>query len=177
VLYVKEENPITISGGSVGREKVHVTFTNGEITHGDGDEWVAVPTTPGEGKIIVDAAGKKTEFKMRVKYLPNPTGFVGTKNGGAMSSAEFKANGMLRAVLDGSDFISPFKVVSYKVAAIGGGVPQYVEANNDGPRWNGQAAAIVAKATPGTNIFFDNVRVQGKDGRIRELPPMVFQLK
>jgi len=67
VLYVKEDNPMKISGGSVGREKVHVTFTNGEITHTEGDSWVAIPTTPGEGKIVVDAAGKKYEFTMRVK--------------------------------------------------------------------------------------------------------------
>ena len=64
-----------------------------------------------------------------------------------------------------------------KLAAIGGSIPQYVEAVNEGPRWTGQAASIVSKASPGTNIFFDNVRVVGKDGRTRELPPMVFNLK
>jgi gliding motility-associated protein GldM len=177
VLYVAEENPIKISGGSVGREKVKVSFDHGDITHGDGDEWIAIPKTPGEGHIIVNADGKITTFDMRIKYLPNPTGFVGTKQGGAMSAAEFRAMGGVIARLDNSEFISPFKVVGYKVAALGGGIPQYIEANNDGNRWTGQAAAIIARATPGTNVFFDNVRVQGKDGRIRELPPMVFSLK
>ena len=177
VLYVAEENPLKISGGSVGREKVHVSFSNGEIRHGNGDEWVAVPKTPGMGKIIVEAEGKRTEFEMRIKYLPNPTGFVGTKNGGSMSSAEFKANGGLRAVLDNSEFISPFRVMSYKLAALGGNISQYTEAANEGPRWTGQAASIVSRATPGTNIFFDQIRVMGKDGRVRELPPMVFNLK
>ncbi len=177
VLYIAEDNPIKISGGSVGREKVKVSFDHGEITHGDGDEWVAVPKTPGEGHIIVDADGKITKFDMRIKYLPNPTGFVGTKPGGAMSSAEFKAMGGMLARLDNSEFQSPFVVISYKLAALGGSISQYVEANNDGPRWHDQAASIVSKASPGTNIFFDNVRVKGKDGRIRELPPMVFSLK
>jgi gliding motility-associated protein GldM len=177
VLYVKEDNPVKISGGSVGREKVHVSFTNGEISHVAGDDYNVVPTTPGEGKIIVDADGKRTEFTMRVKYLPDPTGFVGTKTGGAISSAEFKAIGGMLAKLQNSEFQSPFVVVSYKLAALGGGISQYVEANNEGPRWSGQAAAIVSRATPGTQVFFDNVRVKGKDGRIRELPPMVFSLK
>jgi gliding motility-associated protein GldM len=177
VLYVKEENPIKISGGSVGREKVHVSFTNGEITHGDGDEWIAVPTTPGMGKIIVDADGKKTYFDMRVKYLPNPTGFVGGKTGGGISAAEFKANGGMIAKLDNTEFISPFKVVSYKVAALGGPISAYREANNEGNRWSGAAASLISQAGPGTNVFFDNVRVVGKDGRVRELPPMVFNLK
>lgn len=177
VLYIKEDNPVKISGGSVGREKVKVSFTNGEISHADGDSWNVVPTTPGEGKIIVDADGKRTEFPMRVKFLPDPTGFVGTKKGGAISSAEFKAIGGLLAKLEGSEFQSSFKVVSYKLAAIGGGVPQYMEATNEGNRWTGSAANIVGKATPGTNVFFDEVRVVGKDGRVRTLPPMVFNLK
>jgi len=177
VLYVKEDNPVTISGGSVGAEKVHVSFTNGEITHTSGDAYNVVPTTPGEGKIIVNAAGKITEFKMRVKFLPNPTGFVGTKTGGSMPSAEFKAMGALLARLSESEFQSPFQVVSYKVAAVGGNIPQYIEATNDGPKWTGSAASIVSKASPGTNVFFDDIRVKGKDGRIRVLPAMVFNLK
>jgi gliding motility-associated protein GldM len=177
VVYVKEDNPIKISGGSVGREKVHVSFDKGEITHTDGDEWVCVPTSPGEGTITVDADGKITKFPMRVKYLPNPTGFVGTKTGGIMSSAEFKANGALLARLADAEFQSPFLVVSYKIGALGGNINQYQEAPNDGPRWTGAAAAIVAKASPGTNIFFTEIHVKGKDGRIRELPPMVFNLK
>jgi gliding motility-associated protein GldM len=177
VLYVKEDNPVKISGGSVGREKVHVTFTNGEITNTGGDDYNVVPTTPGEGKIIVNAAGKITEFPMRVKYLPDPTGFIGTHLGGAISSAEFKAIGGLLAKLQNSEFQSSFRVVSYKLAAIGGSIPQYAEATNDGPRWTNAAANLVTKASPGTNIFFDDIRVVGKDGRTRSLPPMVFSLK
>jgi gliding motility-associated protein GldM len=177
VLYVAEDNPVTISGGSVGAEKVKVSFTNGEITHVSGDEYNVVPKTPGEAQLIVNANGKPTPFKMRVKYLPNPAGFVGTHMGGAISTAEFKADGGLLAHLDNVEFQSPFVVVGYKLAALGGGIPTYVEANNDGPRWHDQAAGIVSRATPGTNIFFDDIRVKGRDGRIRQLPPMVFSLK
>jgi gliding motility-associated protein GldM len=177
VLYVKEDNPVKISGGSVGREKVHVSFDKGEITNTGGDDYNIVPTSPGEGTITINADGKVSTFKMRVKYLPDPTGFIGTHKGGAISTAEFKAIRGLQARLDNSEFQSPFIVVSYKLAAIGGGLSQYQEAANEGNIWTGQAAGIVGRATPGTNIFFDNVRVKGKDGRIRELPPMVFNLK
>ncbi|MHA4808389.1 type IX secretion system motor protein PorM/GldM [Flavitalea flava] len=177
VLYVGEENPLTVSGGSVGAEKVSVSFSNGSISKVSGDKYVAKPTAPGIGKIIVNSAGKIAEFPMRVKYLPDPTGFVGSKKGGSMSAAEFKAIGGLIARLDASDFESPFKVVSYKLAALGGNIPQYSEASNEGNRWSGSAANIVAKASPGTNIFFDAIRVVGRDGRTRELAPMVFNLK
>jgi hypothetical protein len=68
-------------------------------------------------------------------------------------------------------------VVGYKLGALGGAISQYLEASNEGPRWTGQAAAIVEKSTPGTHIFIDNLRVKGKDGRIRELTPLAFTLK
>jgi len=178
VLYIGEENPVTISGGSVGAEKVSVSFSGGgNISKVQGDKYVVKPTSPGLAKIVVNSAGKVAEFPMRVKYLPDPIGFIGTHKGGAISSAEFKAIGGLIAKLEGSEFESPFKVVSYKLAAIGGNISSYQEAPNEGNRWTGNAANLVAKASPGTVIYFDAVRVVGRDNRVRELPPMVFNLK
>jgi gliding motility-associated protein GldM len=177
VVYVAEDNPVRISGGSVGAEKVHVSFDKGEITHVSGDEYNVVPNQPGEGNVTVNANGKPFTFPLRVKYLPNPTGFIGTHTGGVISSAEFKAIGAVFAKLENSEFQSGFAVVSYKLGAIGGAIGQYLEANNDGPRWTGQAAAIVEKCTPGTHVFIDNLHVKGKDGRIRELPTMAITLK
>jgi len=177
VLYVGEENPLTISGGSVGSEKVSVSFPGGNISKVNGDKYIAKPTAPGMSKIIVNSAGKIAEFPMRVKFLPDPTGFIGGKKGGTISSAEFKAIGGLIAKLENSEFESPFKVVSYKLGAIGGSIPQYIEAPNDGNRWNGRAESIVSKASPGTMVLFDQIRVVGRDGRTRELPQMIFNLK
>jgi len=177
VVYVAEDNPVTISGGSVGAEKVHCSFSNGTITKVSGDNYNIVPTTPGEGTITVNANGKNFPFTVRVKYLPDPMGFVGTHTGGAISSAEFKANGGVLAKLKDVEFQSGFQVLDYKIAASGGAFPQYVEAQNNGPRWTGQAQAIVEKCTPGTHVFIDNLRCKGKDGRIRELPGMIFTLK
>src|SRR5579863_2148360 len=93
VVYIAVDNPVTVSGGSVGAEKVHVSFDKGTITKDNGDNYNVVPTTPGEGTITVNANGKPTPFPVRVKYLPNPTGYVGSHTGGVVSSAEFKAIG------------------------------------------------------------------------------------
>ncbi len=179
VVYIGVENPMTISGGSVGREKVHVSFNSpgASISNTGGDHYVVKPTTPGLAKIIINANGKNFEFPIRVKNLPLPAGFIGSKKGGSISSAEFKAIGGLIARLEDSDFEAPFKVVSYKLGAIGGGIPQYTEASNENNRWSGNAATIVSRSTPGTNIFFDQIRVVGPDGKQREIAPMVFSLK
>jgi gliding motility-associated protein GldM len=179
VVYIGVANPMTISGGSVGAEKVHVSFESpgATLTKTTGDHYEARAMTPGMSKIVVNAAGKNFEFPIRIKNLPLPAGFIGSKKGGAISSAEFKAIGGLIARLEDSDFEAPFKVVSYKIGAIGGGISGYTEASNEGNRWSGNAAAIVGKSTPGTQIFFDQIRVIGPDGKQREITPMVFSLK
>jgi gliding motility-associated protein GldM len=179
VVYIGVPNPMTISGGTVGAEKVHVSFESpgATITKTTGDHYEARATTPGLAKIIVTANGKAFPFDIRVKNLPLPAGFIGSKKGGSISSAEFKAIGGLIARLEDSDFEAPFKVVSYKLGAEGGGLSAYTEASNDGNRWSGNAASIVSRATPGTHIFFDQIRVIGPDGKQREITPMVFSLK
>ncbi len=175
VLYVAEENPITISGGSVGAEKVHVSFSNGDIHKESGDKWVCIPDKPGDGTITVNANGKPFSFPMRVKYLPDPVGFVGTHKGGIISTSEFQADGGVIAKLDNSDFISGFTVIDYKLAATING--QYLEVTNQGRAFSGQALQLVQRLTPGTHVFIDELRCKGKDNRIRTLPSMIFTLK
>jgi gliding motility-associated protein GldM len=178
VLYImgSTPNPLTISGGA-GSEKINATLTGGELKHIQGSAFEAFPKTPGEQSINVTIDGKTTSKKFRVKYLPDPLAFVGSKKGGPMSSAEFKAIGGLITRLENSEFEAPFKVISYKLGAIGGGISQYATAVNEGNRWNGSAEAIIKRATPGTQVFFDEIRVVGPDGRPREITPIFFTLK
>jgi gliding motility-associated protein GldM len=177
VLYIGVENPLIISGGSVGSEKVKVSFADGSITRAGGDRYIAKPSKPGMSQIVVTADGKSTPFPMRLKYLPPPAGFIGSHKSGNISSAEFKAIGAVIAKLEESDFMAPFQVVSYRVGAVGGPIQLYREATNEGNRWSGQAASIISSAGPGTRIFIDAINVVGPDGRKREIPGMQFSLK
>ncbi len=174
VLYIGVENPMAISAGSAGREKMSVSITNGSISPISGDRYVAKPTTPGTAKINVTVNGKTTPFEMRVKRLPDPNAFVGQSKGGAISASTFKAQGGVRAQLE-SDFDAPFQVVGYTVAATSGGI--YREVPNEGPRWNESATSLIKQAAPGSQVFFDKIRVKGPDGTIRELPGIFFNLK
>jgi hypothetical protein len=177
VMYVGVDNPITISGGSVGAEKVQVRFAAGSISKVSKDRYIIKPSQTGLSEVVVIADGKPFKFPMRLKSLPNPNGFVGASKGGRIASATFKAQGGLIARLEDTDFEAPFRVVSYVLAASGGAFPNYQQATNEGNRWTGAAKAIVDKATPGTTIFFDQIRVIGPDGKNREIAPMVFQLQ
>lgn len=177
VMYVGVDNPITISGGSVGAEKVQVRFPGGTISRAGGDHYIAKPSQTGMSEIVVVADGKSFKFPMRLKRLPPPSGFVAGSKGGRISAAAFKAQGGMIAKLEDSEFEAPYRVVSYVLAASGGAFPNYQQSNNEGNRWSGGAKSIVDKATPGTTVFFDQIRVIGPDGRQVEIAPMVFQLQ
>jgi gliding motility-associated protein GldM len=177
VLYIGVDNPLTISGGSVGAEKTRVSFADGSITRAGGDRYIAKPSKPGMSKIVVNANGKNFEFPMRLKYLPPPAAFIGAKKGGSISSAELKAVGAVIAKLEESDFEAPYKVLSYKVGAVGGPIQLYQEFSNEGNRWNGQALGLISRCGPGSRVFFDQIQVVGPDGRKREIPGMNFTLK
>jgi gliding motility-associated protein GldM len=177
VLYIGVDNPLTISGGSVGSEKVTVSFSGGvPVSKVSGDSYTIKPKNPGMAEITVNANGKPYKFPMRVKFLPPPTAFIGAKKGGNISSAELKAIGAVIAKLD-SDFEAPYKVVSYQVGAVGGPIQIYAEAINNGNRWSGAAESLISRAGPGSRVFFDKIQVVGPDGRQQEIPGMQFQLK
>ncbi|MBS1567394.1 MAG: gliding motility protein GldM, partial [Bacteroidetes bacterium] len=177
VLYVGVDNPLTISAGSAGAEKMHPSFSNGSITHVSGDKYVIKPTTMGPATINVMVNGKNTPFSMRCKRLPDPVPTVGGVKGGRISAANFKAQGGVIAKLMDSEFDASFQVVSYTVGANGGSFGVYRNATNEGARWNGNAAGIINQAGPGTSVFFDNVRVKGPDGVVRDLGTLAFQLQ
>ncbi len=177
VIYVGVENPMTISGGSVGAEKVQVRFPGGNITRASGDRYIAKPSATGLSEIQVIADGKTYKFPMRLKSLPLPAGFIAGKKGGKIAAATIKAQGGLIAKLEDSDFEAPFQVVSYVLGANGGSIPMYQQASNEGNRWSGTAQALVSKASAGTTLFFDQIMVIGPDGKVREITPMVFQLQ
>ncbi len=177
VLYIGVDNPLTITAG-VGSEKVSANISgNGSISRVQGAKWIAKPTKPGEVNVNVVVDGKATPVRYRVKYLPDPAAFVANKRGGPIPAGDLKAQGGMIAKLLDSDFEAAFKVTSYNVGAVGGKYPVYQTAPNDGNRWGGSAATIINNATPGTSIFFDNIKVVGPDGRTRDLPQMAFNLK
>ncbi|HTE23160.1 type IX secretion system motor protein PorM/GldM [Flavitalea sp.] len=178
VLYIGVDNPLTITAG-VGSEKVNATLDGaGTISKVGGPKWVVKPLgNPRTSAINVIIDGKKTAVEYRIKTLPPPASFVGAKRGGAMPSADFKAMaGVIARLLD-SEFEAPYKVLSYQVGALGGKYPVYQIANNEGNRWSGNAKTIIDGATPGTSIFFDQIKVVGPDGRTVDLPMMSFLLK
>lgn len=175
VLYVGVENPLTITAGA-GSEKVNASINNGSVTKAGGSKYIAKPKEPGIADVNVMVDGKSVgKVSFRVKYLPPATGMVGTFEGGQVSTAQFKAMGGVRAILQNSEFEALYEVVSYTIADLSS--PDYNPINNNGPRWVGSAADLVNNLKPGRGVYIDNIKARGPDGRTIPLKPLSFILR
>ena len=175
VLYVGVENPLTITAGA-GSEKVSASVSNGRISKGSGSHYVAIPSEPGEVIVNVNVEGKAAgKVVFRSKYLPPPTAMVGNLPPGQVSSAQFKAMGGLRALLENSEFEALYEVVGFTIADLSN--PDYNPISNSGPRWVGNAGAMVNGLRPGKSVYIDNIKAKGPDGRTVTLKPLSYILR
>jgi hypothetical protein len=166
VFYIGVDNPITISS-STGWDKTSVSMTGGSMS-GEASHRVIRVTTPGKASITVTANGKASPpFEFRVKEIPNPVFKVGP-GGTRMSSGQFKNQQFCRAELENFDFAANFSVVSATVYFSGANYSNVqtvpLNGNNLGP-----LQSYMQRCGPGSAITFDNVKVQGPDGKQRTI--------
>jgi gliding motility-associated protein GldM len=176
VLYIGLKNPLSISGGSVGDEKVQVSIDNGNLTKDGAGHYISEPSKPGKANIHLVVDGKPQDFSFRVKTVPDPVAMVGVSKGGRMRVNEFKAQFGVAAVLDNFVFEGvKFNVTSYTLILTGAGVPggfQYKQVTGDS---FDPVRDLIEKAKPGSNISIDEIHATGPGGS-RTLAPITFNL-
>ena len=100
MFYVGLDNPISVSGGNVGDEKVSVNMTNGTLTKTAPGKYIVRPGKAGTPAVVtVTADGKPSTFEFKVKDVPDPIAKVGVNKGGRMPVNDFKAQFGVRADL------------------------------------------------------------------------------
>lgn len=178
VLYIGLQNPLSVSGGNVGDEKVHPSIDNGTLTKGDKPgKYIVEPSKPGLAHVTLNIdGGAPQSFEFRVKTVPDPVAKVGNSKGGPMRANEFKAQYGVRAELENFVFENVrFTVTGYTIVFQGAGfLPlQYrvVEGDSFDP-----VRDLIEKAKPGSAITIDEIRASGPGGS-RKLPPIQFNLQ
>ena len=175
VLYTDVDNPLTITAGA-GSEKISASISNGSLSKAGGSKYIAKPRETGSAEVNVLVDGKSVgKVSFRVKPLPPPTALVGTFEGGQVSSAQFKAMGGVRAMLQNSEFEANFEVISYTIADLSSA--DYNPVTNNGPRWSGAAANVVNNLKPGRGVYIDNIKARGPGGKTVSLKPLSFILR
>ncbi len=177
VLYIGLDNPVSVSGGNVGDEKVSFSMDNGSFTKDRPGHYVIRPAKPGTATISLNIEGKAQQFPFRVKTVPDPLAMIGASKGGIMGVNEFKAQAGVRAELENFVFEGvKFTVTSYTIALTGPGFPEgFAFRDVSGNTFN-SIRDLIEKCRPKTNVTIDNIKVSGPGGS-RTLPPITFNLR
>ena len=167
VLYAGISNPISVSG--VGSGKISVSFPGCNLSStGTNTYNVTVPAAQ-IGKTVtasVSSDGKSMgSTTFRVKKVPDPRAVLGANiRGGKRAKAEILANPMIRAVM-GEDFVYDLKwnVNSFRVVFVSKNMEEPPMACQGGAL-SEQVKAKIQKATSGTVIYFEDIKVSSEAG-------------
>jgi len=179
VLYIGVENPLSISVSGVPAERITASISQGTLVK-VGGSWVAKVTTPGEATVTVSANiegqnRKMGDMKYRVKVVPDPVAKVAGKTGGKIDKGTLVAQMAVLAILDNFEFDMKFNVTEFNVSAVIGQFAQNKPAK--GARITDEQKAILNRLTKGQKVYFDEIKAQGPDGKIRELPAVSFTIE
>jgi gliding motility-associated protein GldM len=161
VFYIGVDNPVTV-GSPTGWDKTHVTIDGGTIT-GNASAKIVRVSKVGPVIVHVVADGKPTDFKFRVKRIPDPV-FKVASGKARMPSVEFKNQQYCRAELENFDFDLKYNVVGATVYFSGANFPNVAQAQITG---NNLLAldSYMKRCGPGSVVTFDNIKVNGPDGQ------------
>jgi hypothetical protein len=163
VFYVALDNPITIVARGVAVDQLIVQGEGVTVEKVRGDQYVVHATRPGEASITVSGGDlKPMVFNYRVKRFPDPTLCLGgnLKNrSGYMGNGEFKAQGGIAAIMTGLDIDASCETIRYELTYLAKGQAP-VTITNLGARFGPEAQALIQKAKPGDQYFFDDVKVR-----------------
>ncbi|WP_298717517.1 gliding motility protein GldM [Chitinophaga sp.] len=185
VMYVALQNPISITAAGVPSDKVKATISGcgGQITSRGNGEFVVTVSSTGKAIINVTAEidGKVESLgskEFRVKNVPDPSIKVGLTKGPTMKAAEFKVQQGLRADLE--DFVFDgvrYAVVGYRMGIESRSRP-YAEGDATSELWpnNPELQGAIRGIKPGDQVYFDNIKVKGPDGRVRSMPNVNFKI-
>jgi gliding motility-associated protein GldM len=176
VFYIGLDNPITVSGGNVGDEKVNVSMTNGQLTKTAPGKYIVRPGKAGTNAVVsVVADGKPSTFEFKVKDVPDPVAKVGLNKGGRMRVNDFKAQTGVRADLENFVFEGvKFNITGYTIVLTGAGFPVLQFRDVKGASFS-SIQDLIEKCKPGTTVTIDNISASGPGGT-RYLPPIPFNL-
>jgi gliding motility-associated protein GldM len=181
VLYIGLPNPISISAAGVPAESVNASINVGNIRKQGAGNYIVTVANPGRAiiNVIANVDGKSKSLgskEFRVKMIPDPVLKVGVNKSGIMKAADFKVQGGLRADLENFEFEGvKYDVVSYRVGIEARG-RDYVEGEANSAYFPSNVVSAVRTLRAGDQVYFDNVKVKGPDGIVRNMGNTSFKL-
>lgn len=159
VFYVGVKNPITVSAAGVPSAQLQVTSKGISMT-GSGAKRVVTAKKTGIATITLSGGGlTKTDFKFRVKRIPDPVVKCAGKMDGVVKAGTFKAQLGLIPNLENFDFDARCNIQSYVLFYTKKGQDPYA-IKGSGNRFSGQVLQVVQKAKANDTYMFTEVKAK-----------------
>ncbi|RAJ03902.1 gliding motility-associated protein GldM [Chitinophaga skermanii] len=183
LFYVGLPNPLSITAAGYPAESVNATISGGgSITKNSAGHYT-VNVNGSAPKVTINVTanhqGKTVNVgqkEFRVKYIPDPVMKVGFNKGPNMKSAEFKVQQGLRADLENFEFEGVrYEVISYLMGIDAKG-RDFAEESANSAFFPPKLAGAIKALKSGDLVYFDNIRVKGPDGRVRDMQSITFKI-
>jgi len=183
VFYRGLDNPLEVSVPGVPPEKLEISLTNGTFTGSKG-KYMVRPGSDKECVVTVSVRGedkkakKIGEAKFKVKDVPPPTPFFGTKEiSGSCKAPIAKLLAAKGVGVDLEDFVFEgvkFEVVSWKLSTVYKG--NVVEEQATGPYKTPKMDDIIKALPRKTKISIVDIKVRWPDGKEKIVSPIVIEV-
>lgn len=176
VLYLGVDNPVSIAVSGYKPSEINVNIDNGSILKNSDNSYTVRPSRPGMAQISVYTGDKlisKQDF--RVKMVHDPVAKIGGKKSGQITKEELIKAGRLEADIEYFDFDISFKVTRFELSTTQKGFV-IKESSNSNLLSDSQIEKI-NELSPGSKIYFENIKCAGPDGAERDLSPIMFEIK
>jgi gliding motility-associated protein GldM len=184
LFYLGIANPIDIAAGSLPRENIKPTMTNGRIEK-IGDNYFVHPTA-------TDIQGKNTKVSLfanvggvdrlmgttnwRVKRVPDPVAQIAGLSSGDIQRARLAIQDGIAAVLEDFDFDFKYTVTQFDVWITNaqGYTSNFKSTSN---RFTKDQKDQFKRLIPGSILYIDNIEAKGDDNSVRPLKPISFKIQ
>jgi gliding motility-associated protein GldM len=183
VFYRGLDNPFDVSGGSIPKENLEVTMTNGKVVR-RGAEYVIQPSE-------LDELGRRTTVTVyaniggdrrllgssnwRVKRVPDPKAQIAGQSGGEIRKERLLVEEGIMAVLEDFDFEFRYTVTQFNVQITGpGGYVSMWDSKSN--RFTDDQKEQFRRLNPNSMVYIDNIKARGDDGTIRDIDPISFKI-
>jgi len=184
VFYLGIKNPFDVGSGTIPRDKLEVTMTNGTITK-SGDAFIVQPKALDELQkrttvtVYANINGKRRLIgtsKWRVKQVPDPVAQVAGQTGGDIRKERIQIEDGVMAILEDFDFDFKYKVTQFELQT--SGVAGYVNIKKSkSNRFTAEQKKQLRNAKPQSIVYISKIKAIGDDGKIRDLDPISFKIR
>lgn len=182
VFYIGVDNPVTITAAGVAPSDLNPSMQGGTLRKASGPGQYVVRVSGG-AQATVNVGAKINgnnqsmgSFKFRVKRVPDPVAYFGSKKGDdKVSKGELQITPGLTAKLENFDFDLKFDIKSFDITmAVNGGIATESSSSN---RLTSAQQTMLRNAKTGSRIFFENVKAMGPDGVMRKIPGVNLKVR